>query len=91
MKRKKKIETSKLILIFCDALTMMVSCATIFLALKTNDATPLEYLIPAVFGLSGACHGFYYWKAKAENLHKYGLDKKIDQNEGSDNYSDGGE
>ena len=87
----KKIDTSKKILILCTSLTILVTCATIFLALKTNDATPLEYLIPAVFGLSATCHGFYFWKAKAENLHKYGLDKKINLNEGGEYYSDGGD
>lgn len=89
--RKNKIDTSKKILIFCTSLTILVTCVTIILALKTNDVTPLEYLIPAVFGLSATCHAFYFWKAKAENLHKYGLDKKITVNGEDTDYSYGGD
>jgi hypothetical protein len=81
MKRKKKIETSKLILIFTDSLLTISVIATIILAFLVKDISVLEYLVGGVFSLSGLSHGFYFWKAKAENLHKFGLDDKIDSND----------
>ena len=27
--------------------------------------------IPGIFGLTATSHGFYFWKAKAENIAKY--------------------
>lgn len=90
MKKNKKIETSKFILIFSDVLTVLVTCATLIVVAVMHDTAPLEYLIPAVFGLSGVSHGFYFWKAKAENLHKYGLDEKISGESSIDEYFNGG-
>ena len=49
-----------------------------------QDATPLAYLIPAVFGLAATSHGFYYWKAKAENLNKWGQGDKVTMKEEED-------
>lgn len=90
-RNKKKIETSKVLLIYCDLLTTLVTCVTIIVALRVNDVSPLEFLIPAVFGLTASSHGFYYWKSKAENLHKFGLDRKITGTGENDFYdSDGG-
>lgn len=37
---------------------------------RTNDLSPLAYLIPAVFAELGVGTGFYYSKAKAENRIK---------------------
>lgn len=37
---------------------------------RTNDLSPLAYLIPAVFTELGVGTGFYYSKAKAENRIK---------------------
>jgi putative thiosulfate sulfurtransferase len=37
---------------------------------KTKDLTPLAYLIPAWFGEMSVVTGFYFNKAKAENIIK---------------------
>lgn len=79
-KRKKKIETSKILLIVSDALAGIVTAAAIIAAFALKDASPFMYLIPAVFGLSATSHGFYYWKAKAENLQKFGRLDLVDDN-----------
>ena len=73
---KKKTETSKKLLIISDILTGIV--AAIIAVFVFKDTTPLMYLIPAAFGLSATSHGFYYWKAKAENLQKFGRTDLID-------------
>lgn len=64
--------------------TVILTFAAVFIL---KDISPLAYLIPAVFGLSSVAHGFYFWKAKAENLRKYGQDDKITMS-GGDDYSD---
>jgi len=58
--------------LFADALSVAVTIITIVAVFILKDSTPLAYLIPSVFGLSATSHGFYYWKAKAENIKKYG-------------------
>ena len=77
MKRKKKVETSKLLLIVSDVMAAVVLVSAIVAVFILRDPTPLEYLIPAVFALASASHGFYYWKAKAENLNKWGQGSNI--------------
>ena len=57
---------------------------TFVVVFVTRDTSPLAYLIPGVFGLSTIAHGFYFWKAKAENLHKFGQDDKITMSGGDD-------
>ena len=71
-KRRKKIETSKILLIVSDVITGVCTVAAIVAVFVIKDTTPLVYLIPAAYGLSATSHGFYYWKAKAENLQKFG-------------------
>lgn len=43
----------------------------------TADVSPLREYVIGAFGLASVSHGFYYWKAKNENLHKYGQDQEI--------------
>ena len=86
-KRRRKIETSKLLLYICDSMTIFTVIGTFIAVFCLGDISPLAYLIPGVFALSGAVHGFYFWKAKAENLHKYGQDNKITMS-GGDEYQD---
>lgn len=74
---KKKVETSKLLLIVSDVMAAVVLVSAIVAVFILRDPTPLEYLIPAVFALASASHGFYYWKAKAENLNKWGQGSNI--------------
>ena len=52
-RKKKKIETSKLLLIVSDVMAAVVLVSTTVAVFILRDATPLEFLIPAVFALSG--------------------------------------
>ena len=70
--KKKKMETSKALLLYSDALSFIVLVVAIIAVFCSENPEPLAYLIPATFGLSTASHSFYYWKAKAENLNKWG-------------------
>ena len=69
-KRKKNIETSKLIILSVVILTYLFSFFVCFMVYKTEDLSPFSYLIPSIFGLSTTAIGFYSWKAKAENKLK---------------------
>lgn len=78
--KRKKTETSKILLIVSDILTGIVAATAIIAVFVLKDTSPLIYLIPAAFGLSATSHGFYYWKAKAENLQKFGRLDLVDDN-----------
>ena len=66
----KKIEFSKKIMLVVGAVTVVVTAFTLFMVWKTQDLSPLAYLIPAVFAELSVGTGFYYSKAKAENRIK---------------------
>ncbi len=83
--RKRKLETSKALLYVSDIITGACTIAAIIAVFALKDASPLAYLIPAAYGLSATSHGFYYWKAKAENLQKFGRVDEI--TEGTDDFS----
>ena len=72
----KKMEFSKKIMLVVGAVTILVTAFTILMVWKTQDLSPLAYLIPAVFAEMGMGTGFYYDKAKKENCiklrNKYG-------------------
>lgn len=70
VKKKPKKEFSKLILICVGGVTVLVTAFTFIMVWRTNDLSPLAYLIPAVFAELGVGTGFYYSKAKAENRIK---------------------
>lgn len=71
-KVRRKIETSKFLLLVSDLMAAITIVFTILAVFVLQDTSPLMYLIPAVFALASVSHGFYYWKAKAENLNKWG-------------------
>ena len=80
--KKRRTETSKLLLwlllVGCG-ITLLTTIVYVFI---TADSAPLVTLIERLFALASIAVGFYYWKAKAENLHKYKQDNKIgEQNE----------
>ncbi len=79
---RKKLEFSKLIMLTVGAVTIIVTAFALFMMWKTQDLSPLAYLIPAVFTELSVGTGFYYSKAKAENRIK--LRKKY----GSEIYND---
>lgn len=70
MKRRKKIEFSKLILFVFGVIEVGVVIFTCYMVRLTCDLTPLAYLIPstAIVGATGVRH--YYDKAKRENVIK---------------------
>lgn len=81
--KKKKIETSKLLLYYCDGLLTATVILTFVVVFVFKDPSLLAYVIPGVFGLATAAHGFYFWKAKAENLRKHNQANKVTMSDGS--------
>ena len=71
MKRTKR-ESSRVIVMFLAVLAIAVTVSTLVYVFKTDDSTPLIYLVPSVFTALSAGLGFYFWKARAENIYKYG-------------------
>ena len=71
-KRKKKVETSKILLRFAVTMVILITIVTVTAVFVLNDTGPLEFLIGGIFGLASTAFGFYYWKAKNENIAKYG-------------------
>ncbi len=70
--KRRRIETSKVLLLSSDILAITVTAITVVAVFVLQETSPLEFLIPAVFGLTATSHGFYYWKAKNENIAKHG-------------------
>ena len=66
----KKFEASKVILIFIFLLLFIVIGFTMFMTWTISNITALIPIIIGTFVLSGSAIGFYYWKAKAENIEK---------------------
>lgn len=68
--RRPKMEFSKKIFIGVTIgviLVVIFSCVMIW---RTGDLSPLMYLIPSVFVELATATGFYYNKARDENLKK---------------------
>lgn len=76
-KCRKKIETSKLLLRIVLSACAVLAFVTIIATFLLKDTAPLVVLIEKAFLLAQIAVGFYFWKAKAENLHKYKQDDKI--------------
>lgn len=64
------MEFSKLILIVAAIVNLAVIVFTFVMIWRTNDLSPLTYLIPAVAAETATGTGFYYSKAKVENRIK---------------------
>lgn len=69
---KRRMEFSKKIFIGVSIIAVSVIVFSMYMVYKTNDLSPLTYLISAVGVEVGAATGFYYWKAKNENIIKLG-------------------
>ena len=69
---KKRMEFSKKIFIGVSIATISVAIFSMYMMYKTNDLSPLSFLIGAVFTEFATATGFYYWKAKNENIIKLG-------------------
>lgn len=83
----KKYEFSKIIFIILCLMTVGVTIYSMLLMWKVGSVTPLTYLIPAVYTAFATGTGFYFDKAKKENLIKlrgtYG-DSMMDKIKGDD-------
>ena len=85
----KKTETSKKILRYCDILLALTVAATIISKYTGIDVSDLAQIVTALCGLSAAAHSFYYWKAKAENMRKYGRASAITMQDETDDENGG--
>jgi len=70
--RRPRTEFSKKLLYANFSVVYMVIIFTMVIVWRTGDTSPLSYLIPSTFTLASVANGYYYWKAKAENIVKYG-------------------
>lgn len=71
-KKKRRTEFSKKILIVAGAINISVIIFACVMMWRTEDTTPLAYLIPAVAAEVATGTSYYYWKAKNENQIKLG-------------------
>ena len=53
-------------------MVIFITIVTVIAVFVLGDVGPLEFLIGGIFGLASTAFGFYYWKAKNENIAKYG-------------------
>lgn len=77
LKNLKNAEWSKKLLVFIELL-IIATFVLVMIATIHGDASALVALITGVFSLASLAFGFYYWKAKNENIRKYAkeIDKK---------------
>lgn len=69
-KQRPASEFSKKIVVAVFAINIVVIAFTLIMIWRTNDLSPLAYLIPAVAAETATGTGFYYAKAKVENRIK---------------------
>lgn len=77
MKDIKKWEYSKKLLYATWILIYVLLPICVVASIIVSDISPLKEYVIGAFSLASISHGFYYWKAKNENLHKYGRDQEI--------------
>lgn len=78
LRNLKNAEYSKKLLVFIEVLIIAVFvlvCVSVFM----GDSSPLVALITGTFTLASLAFGFYYWKAKNENIRKYAKSLSKDQ------------
>lgn len=68
--KKQKTEFSKVILASVSIATGIVIIASFVLMFLTRDLSPLSFIIGGCFTELASATGFYYWKAKNENMIK---------------------
>ena len=81
LKRLKNAEFSKKLLVFIEVLVLLCFCL-VAASVIMGDSSPLESLIVGVFSLASLAFGFYFWKARSENIKKYAKtlnNEQIDQ------------
>ena len=77
MNKINKWEYSKKLLFLVWVLIALLLPVSVITSIITSDISPIREYVIGAFGLATISHGFYYWKAKNENLHKYGRDEEI--------------
>ena len=77
LKNLRNMEFSKKLLYFIMMIILYL-CALTAVSVFMGMYEPLSSLIVGVFTLASIAFGFYYWKAKNENIRKYakGIDKE---------------
>lgn len=70
LRNLKNIEFSKRLLLFVQGLIIALFILTTVATFK-GLVDALVSLITGVFSLASIAFGFYFWKAKAENIRKY--------------------
>lgn len=70
LRNLKNIEFSKKLLIFVQLLIIALFILTA-VATFSGYVDALVALITGVFSLASIAFGFYFWKARAENIRKY--------------------
>lgn len=73
----KKAEFSKKLLYFVTDMIVLTFIAVV-ISIFLGMSEPLVVFITGLFSLASIAFGFYYWKAKNENIRKYAekIDKK---------------
>lgn len=66
----KEFEFSKWILIVAYLTGLVFTSLTVWLAIAGGDAASFANIVLAIWALVSTAVGFYFWKAKAENLIK---------------------
>ena len=69
-KIKYKMEFSKKIFVCVSLATVIITVFAMYMIWITKDLTPLMYLIPAIFAELATATGFYFNKAREENIRK---------------------
>lgn len=80
-KSLKNAEFSKRLLVFVECLILITFCVVVA-AVLMGDASALTAFITGVFSLASIAFGFYYWKARSENIRKYAKnlnDEQVEQ------------
>lgn len=77
LRNLRNMEFSKKLLYFIMTIILFL-CALTAVSVFMGMYEPLSSLIVGVFTLASIAFGFYYWKAKNENIRKYakGIDKE---------------
>lgn len=65
-----KFEFSKLILVVAYITAVVFTALTAYVALAGGDAASFANIVLAIWGTVSVGVGFYFWKAKAENIVK---------------------
>lgn len=88
-KQRPASEFSKKIVVAVFAINIVVIAFTLIMIWRTNDLSPMAYLIPAVAAETATGTGFYYTKAKVENRIKLMKQYNVEPTEQSFNEQGG--